>query len=80
MAQTIEFSSLPEYKSPINDFRDQEKPAVREIAARTQVQIKKFKECPNCSESMFNNLEIVPFTTWVEFVCHNCQAHGEVNI
>jgi phage FluMu protein Com len=52
---------------------------VREIAARTQVPIQDFRECPNCEESMFNQFELSQVeTSYIEFSCHRCDKTGEI--
>jgi predicted RNA-binding Zn-ribbon protein involved in translation (DUF1610 family) len=52
---------------------------IREIAARTQVPIQDFRECPNCGESMFHRFELANVeTSYIEFSCHRCDKTGEI--
>lgn len=75
----IEFLDLPEFESSLNGFEDWQVPEIREIAARTQVGVEYFSECPNCGESMFDRLMLCPMPTWVEFGCKSCKKTGNIH-
>jgi len=54
-------------------------PDVREIAARTQVPIQLFTQCPNCSELMGNQFTHIDVDVCaVDFDCKACGRLGTI--
>jgi len=52
---------------------------VREVAARTQVPIDEFTECPNCGESMDNSfIHLDVDVGGVDFHCESCGKLGTI--